>query len=312
MNFFVINVPAFAAGSTFAVMLTYNISVYSLLFFLLLVLFLLYQFIQRSKRKSAHILLEDQNRKLEEANQKLIVSEAKLRRMNSTKIKLFSIVAHDLRNSINAIIGFSQVIVNKHDTLGNEKIKHYTNIIHNTATKLNLMLENLLDWSRAQGETIRFNPQPTELSSVVMNIITLLEINAYTKNIELCSRVPKRCRINADRNMLDSIVRNLVENSLKFTPRNGRITVSVNYQGSMAEVIVSDNGQGMTPDVMENLFDMERNISTPGTEEEAGTGLGLILCKEFVELHGGRIWVESKPDEGSAFHFTLPLTDVID
>jgi signal transduction histidine kinase len=216
-------------------------------FFIFIIRFLL-----NSNRKNS--LLREKNLQLEQVNLQLKESEQQLKKLNATKARLFSIIAHDLRSAMNAILGFSEIIVNKQKTLSQSELNKYSNIINQTAHKVYLMMENLLDWSRAQGENIRFNPEVFDLYSTATNVITLLEIKAYQKNVELKSIVPKPCLVNGDKTMVGSILRNLLDNALKFTPSGGQIEVFAKKEGAMVEVCVSDTGIGMEPDELHNLF----------------------------------------------------------
>lgn len=258
-----------------------------------------------SNRKNE--LLREKNEQLESMNAQLLESEKQLLKLNATKSRLFSIIGHDLRGSMNAIIGFSEIMVKKHRNLTDEELSKYSNIINQSASKLYLMMENLLDWSRTQGENIRFSPETIDLHSIVLNVVTLLEINAYSKNIELVSEVPKNFNVYADKILIASILRNLIDNALKFTNKNGRIVITARKKGDSAEVAVHDTGIGMSSEITENLFNDETHNSTEGTGKEKGTGLGLIISRDFVEMHGGKIWATSEKGKGSILSFTLPL-----
>ncbi len=283
------------------VILTFHIFI-TLAFFALLIFiswFLL------NSRKNTHELKE-KNLLLEQMNLQLKESEIKLKKLNETKARLFSIIAHDLRSSMNAILGFSEIIANKQKSLTELELNKYNNIINLSAHKVHLMMENLLDWSRAQGENIRFNPVNFDLNATAYNVTTLLEIKAYQKNVEFISIVPKACIVCGDKIMVASILRNLLDNALKFTPSGGRIEVSARKEGEMYEVWVKDTGIGMDADVAENIFLGDSHDSTEGTDHEKGTGLGLYICRDFVEMHGGKIWAESEKGSGTIFKFRIP------
>ena len=168
------------------------------------------------------------------------------------------------------------------------------------------MMENLLDWSKAQGENIHFNTEVFDLYSTAENVITLLEINAYQKNVELKSIIPKPCMVNGDKTMVGSILRNLLDNALKFTPSGGQIEVFAKTEGKMVEVWVRDTGIGMESDEADRLFLGDSHASTEGTDHEKGTGLGLFICRDFVEMHGGTIWAESRQGSGTTVKFKIP------
>jgi len=274
------------------------------LFLLLFILFLQFN----SKRKNN--ALKENNILLEKMNLQLQASEIKLKKLNETKARLFSIIAHDLRSSMNAILGFSEIIANKQKSLTEAELNKYSSIINQSANKVHLMMENLLDWSRAQGENIRFNPEKFDLNSTAYNVITLLEIKAYQKNVELISIVSKGCMIEADKTMISSILRNLLDNALKFTPSGGQIEVSAHIEENMLEVWVKDTGIGMEKEVIDKLFLAATHASTEGTAHEKGNGLGLYICRDFVEMHGGKLWAESKKDAGTTFKFSIPAKNL--
>jgi two-component system sensor histidine kinase/response regulator len=272
----------------------------------LLALFIL--FLLNSARKNRE--LKEKNQLLQQMNVQLKLSEIKLKKLNETKSRLFSIIAHDLRSSMNAILGFSEIIAAKQKTLSESELNKYSNIINQSANKVHLMMENLLDWSRAQGETIRFNPENFDLNSTAYNVTTLLEIKAYQKNVEFISLLPKGSMVHGDKIMVASILRNLLDNALKFTPSGGKIEVSALKVNGMIEVRVKDTGIGMDPEVLENLFVGESHTSTDGTNNEKGTGLGLYICRDFVEMHGGKLWAESTKGIGTVFKFSIPAGTV--
>jgi len=266
--------------------------------------FFVIRILKNANRKNN--LLIEKNLQLEQVNLQLKESEQQLKKLNSTKARLFSIIGHDLRSSMNAILGFSEIIVNKQNALSESELTKYSNIINLTAHKVYLMMENLIDWSRAQGENIRFNPEVFDLYSTAENVITLLEINAYQKNVEFKSTIPKPCLVKGDKTMVGSILRNLLDNALKFTPSGGLIEVFAKRDGTMVEVWISDTGIGMESSELHNLFHGNSHVSTDGTEHEKGTGLGLFICRDFVEMHGGKIWAESRKESGTILKFRIP------
>lgn len=292
-------------AQTLAFMSLININLHILAIICIVSLFVFtILFIIKSNRKNK--LLREKNLLLEQMNLQLKESEQLLKKLNSTKARLFSIIAHDLRSSMNVILGFSEIIVNRQKTLSQSDLNKYSNIINQTAHKVYLMMENLLDWSRAQGENIRFNPEAFDLFSTATNVLTLLETKAYQKNVELKSIIPKPCLVYADKTMVGSILRNLLDNALKFTPAEGKIELSARKEGTMIEVWVSDTGVGINDKELDNLFRGDSHASTDGTDQEKGTGLGLFICRDFIEMHGGNIWAESKKNAGTVFKFRIP------
>jgi signal transduction histidine kinase len=185
-------------------------------------------------------------------------------------------------------------------------INQYAGLINNSAIQTLRLLENLLQWANSQRGKIIFNPVPVSLSELLNEESGMLNDMASRKGIKLKSALSIDLTITADRNMIKTILRNLISNAIKYTHKNGKVEVKAILKDSRAEISVSDNGIGMTKETMSKLFRIDANLFTPGTENEKGTGLGLLLCKEFVEKHGGKIWVESELGKGSVFSFSLP------
>lgn len=244
-------------------------------------------------------LIEVQAEQLKKTNTELSV-------MNSTKDRFFSIIAHDLRNPFHTLIGFSEILLTEFDELTPDIIRKYLGMIYSTSIGGNNLLENLLQWSRTQTGRISFEPVKLQLELIVQEVVNLLYSNAIQKKIELHQSVDSGIVVFSDTNMLRTILRNLISNAIKFTPENGKITILAKHTNDAVEVTVADNGVGMCEEVQKQLFRIDSNISTKGTSDETGTGLGLILCKEFVERNHGKIWAESEPGKGSRFKFTLP------
>ncbi len=235
-------------------------------------------------------------------------SEQQLRELNATKDKFFSIIAHDLKNPLTTLLGFSELYSEKHSELDPELAREAFKNINDSSTHLYKLLENLLEWARAQTGLIEYIPTEFSLNYVVEECLQLLFSNAQAKKIRLESKILETTHIFADRNMVTTIIRNLVSNAIKFTPVKGYIHVTAEKLDRHVEIAVHDTGVGLTPDVKENLFRLDTHHTTTGTQNESGTGLGLILCKEFVSRHGGEIWVESEVNRGSSFKFTLPAS----
>lgn len=231
----------------------------------------------------------------------------KLKELNATKDKFFSIIAHDLKNPFNSIIGITDVTLADMPTLDKRNIQQRLEMMKASANQAYTLLENLLIWSRTQTGRIDFEPGMTNLVEVLRCITTLVEGQLLNKAITLKLETGPELRVWADQNMVETILRNLVTNAIKFTPKGGNIVISATVQDKFLTVAVKDSGIGMTKDALAKLFRIETSFTTRGTENEKGTGLGLILCKEFVEKHGGQIGVESEPGKGSHFWFTLPV-----
>ncbi len=229
-----------------------------------------------------------------------------LKQLNATKDKFFSIIAHDLRNPFITLLGFSDLLISDFGELTDEEKIYYITEMKKSAEISHNLLQNLLQWSRSQTGRIEFNPQKLDLHDVISSNVELLKASAERKQIKILSEIPKLTYVSADEDMLNTIIRNLLTNSLKFTNKDGKIEINCIHQNSNFQIFISDTGVGMNDKVKANLFRLDVSQSTFGTENEAGTGLGLILCKEFVEKHGGTISVESEVGKGSKFCITLP------
>ena len=235
------------------------------------------------------------------------IKTAELNELNASKDKFFSIIAHDLKNPFNTIIGFSQMLKDAVISNDPQTIYKYASIINISSVQTFRLLENLLEWANSQRGTISFDPVVFNISELIMEEFSMSDDMAKGKNIELESNVPEKITIEADKNMIRTILRNLITNAIKFTHKNGKVEVNTITYKNHLEISVSDNGVGMSKDIMAKLFKIDANLSSRGTENERGTGLGLFLCKEFVEKHGGKIWTESEEGKGSTFKFLLPF-----
>lgn len=241
-----------------------------------------------------------------EAEDALRESEARLAELNATKDKFFSIIAHDLKSPFNSIIGIGELLSEQIRKQEYDTLEEYTSIMKDSSVKAMNLLTNLLEWSRSQTGRMEFNPEFMRLSQIVDEVVALSRYNASQKSIQIVSHVPKSIICFADKAMVSSVLRNLVSNALKFTPRGGEVKISARNEGEHTHVTVSDNGTGMSQREIDNLFRLDSFYTTRGTENEAGTGLGLILCKEFISKHGCDIHAESIKGKGSNFSFTLP------
>ena len=238
--------------------------------------------------------------------QELVESRNRLKELNATKDRFFSIIGHDLKNPINNILGLSDLMLAeiKADEYGG--VEEYTTMINHSSKKAIDLLSNLLTWARSQTGKINYEPTPVNLKSLAENTIDFLSDNAARKSISLETRVNGNIDVKADPVMMELIIRNLLSNGIKFTREGGTVTIGARDEPDFTRVFVEDTGVGIPEEDMKKLFRLEYNYSTKGTQKEAGTGLGLLLCKEFIGLHGGDIWVDSKVGEGSTFSFTIP------
>lgn len=254
-------------------------------------------------------LMEENASEFARLNVELEKSQSRLQELNANKDKFFSIISHDLRSPFTSIIGFAEVMLEDIDILSKDDIKEFTGSIYKSSKNIQNLLENLLQWSRVQTGRIEFNPIHFDLNHLANDVIALYQVNAARKKIELSNSIENDYQINADKFMIDTVLRNLISNSIKFTPQGGKIQIVLNENSekNSLQISIEDTGVGMTPEILSKLFKIDEHVTTKGTEKEKGTGIGLILCKEFIEKHGGNIWAESIIGEGSKFKFTLPL-----
>jgi PAS domain S-box-containing protein len=238
--------------------------------------------------------------------QKLKESEKRLSKANATKDKFFSIIAHDLRHPFSHLLGFSEMNLEYIENKEYDKVKDTGKIIRESAEEGYILLNNLLEWSQSEQGTVDFKPARQNLSERVRKVTSLLANIASQKEVSIIQDFKPNLTFYADANMFETILRNLVSNAIKYTNHRGTIKISAEKQREHLNVQISDTGVGIQPQNLNKLFKLEDNFTTNGTEGERGTGLGLILCKEFVEKHGGKIGVDSKPGEGTTIWFTLP------
>lgn len=233
-------------------------------------------------------------------------SEARLKELNATKDKFFSIIAHDLKSPFNNIVVLSNLLVEQVQSNDNESVEEYAGLISTSTQQAMSLLVNLLDWSRSQTGRLVCTPEYIDLASIVNETEALLSVSLRQKSIVLKKELPRTLLAYADKVMISTVLRNLVSNAIKFTKPNGQITISSRKTETELEIAVLDTGVGMNEETLSKLFRIEESISTKGTGNEVGTGLGLILCREFIEKHNGSIRAESEPGTGSVFTFTIP------
>ena len=244
-------------------------------------------------------------RKMAEAQ--LIQYTDELDEMNRTKDKLFSIIAHDLRSPFSALLGTSRILVEEAgiNNVDMDKIRKFSGILNDTAGRTYDLLINLLEWSRLQTDRIVVNPEELMLDKIIMDNVGIGQTMAIGKNIMLKYTTQGNFKIVSDKAIISTVLRNLISNAVKYTPQNGLIMISLVKKDDMYQVSVKDSGKGITPENLEKLFRLDSIQSTPGTANEKGTGLGLVLCKDFVQKIGGDIWVESTYGHGATFTFSL-------
>jgi len=241
------------------------------------------------------------------AEEEIKLKNELLQAINAEKDKFFSIIAHDLRGPMSAFVEVTKILADDIQAMTLEEIKEIITSMRDDSANIYSLLENLLEWSRLKRGVMEFNPVRIQLSSVIQGSINIISASANAKSIEIISDVADSLFINADKHMIETVIRNLISNAVKFTRTGGKVILSATeLAGSPIEISIADSGIGMSPDLRSKLFQINEKTSRPGTDGEASTGLGLLLCKEFVEKHKGRIWVESEEGKGSVFTFTLP------
>ncbi len=256
-------------------------------------------------------LLEQNAEELLELNVKLYESEQQLKELNENKDKFFSIISHDLRSPFSSLIGLADILVNDINNLSKDEISYFSQNIYNTSKGVLNLVDRLLQWSRLQTGRIDYAPKSISLFKTVNDISGVLKGNLIKKNIVMHNEIRENTMIYADENMITSIIQNLISNALKFTDENGKIVIADKDDADFVEVSIIDNGIGMSEERTKKLFNIESNLTTPGTAHESGSGLGLILCKELVEKNNGKIWVKSIVGSGTTFIFTVPKAAVL-
>ncbi len=268
-----------------------------LLFFVMYVLSKYYDKIKLNK------LLETKNKRIEQ-------SESELRQLNAAKNKFFSIIAHDLKNPFHNIIGYSQLLTSEYDNFNETERKKFAASINQSTNNVFRLLQNLLEWSRAQTGRLVFLPREIDFGHILKNALSVLRPLADQKQISIELDFDEELTIFADPQMIETVLRNLINNAIKFTPEHGKITISARLANEQVEIRITDTGIGIAEKEAQTLFKIDSTIKRKGTNNEDGSGLGLILCKEFVHKHNGSISVESTPGKGSSFYFILPQISV--
>jgi len=248
-----------------------------------------------TERKQAELIIQQQNNQLHQ--------------LIAAKDKFFSIIAHDLRSPFSGFLNLTDVMVQGSEDFSKDELKEFSTALHESASLVYKLLENLLDWALIQKGSISYTPGELFLFDIVSSSINTIDQKAKQKGIIILNEIFKTQRVFADEKMINTVLRNLLSNAVKFTRREGRIIVrSRKIENDTVEVSVEDTGVGMFEKDVKRLFKMEEKVSAKGTEGELSTGLGLLLCKEFVEKHGGKIRVESERGKGTTFYFTIRET----
>ncbi|MBP9163938.1 MAG: hybrid sensor histidine kinase/response regulator [Leptospiraceae bacterium] len=253
-------------------------------------------------RVATHIEIKQSREKIRKTNEQL-------KELNATKDKFFSIIAHDLKNPFNTLLGFSKLLFENAPNYTTDQIQQYAQIMNHTAKQSYALLENLMQWAKSQTEKIKIIPRNSSMNELLSITIPIINGSALKKNITIESNISTEDIVYADNSLTATILRNLLTNAIKFTHANGKITVSTQKKDIFLEVSITDTGVGIEPMNIDKLFRIDSKVTSHGTDNEEGTGLGLILCKEFVEKQGGTIWAISEVGKGSTFTFTLPLAE---
>ena len=240
------------------------------------------------------------------AEQEIINKNEELQKLNAEKDKFFSIIAHDLKSPFNSVIGFSDLLATEVMNKNYDNIELYSDIIKSSSTRAVDLLMNLMEWSQSQTGRMDFNPEYFDLDVSINEIVLLFTNIAIQKSIIINYDTDSKLLVYADKAMINTIVRNLVSNAIKFTNPGGSVTIISEVVPNNVKITVKDSGIGMSKSTIEKLFRIDTNYKTTGTNDETGTGLGLILCKEFINKHNGEILVESEPGKGSVFCFSIP------
>ncbi|MBV5313851.1 MAG: tetratricopeptide repeat protein [Prolixibacteraceae bacterium] len=267
---------------------------------LVLVLYILAKFFEKKKSNE---ILEEKNRQIEKSEQELLV-------LNAAKNKFFSIIAHDLKNPFHNVMGYSYLLSKDYDRFTEEERRKFAIDINQSTTNIFRLLQNLLEWARSQTGRLTFTPANLEFRQTLDKALSVLNSLAQQKNITIKTNYDENLQIFADSLMIETVMRNLINNAIKFTPENGSIEISAEQLSDEVKICVRDTGIGITEEDIQNLFRIDSKVKRKGTNDEDGSGLGLILCKEFVDKNKGRIWAKRNEDIGSTFLFTVPAVSI--
>jgi signal transduction histidine kinase len=274
---------------------------------------------QAEALNETNTLLEERQQQIEEQSEELMAQKKELQfqrdtlnELNMTKDRLLSILGHDLRTPFNTIMGFSEMLYSNCRKYSYDKIETQIRFIKDTARSTFYLLNNLLDWAQSQQGTLHIEPEVFLITELIATEILVLEQQAKRKDVLLEQYIEGvESSIEADSNMLKTVIRNLISNAIKFSNKNSTIHITLKYQPTEFTFSVKDEGMGISPEKVKTLFNVSTNTSTRGTEGEKGTGLGLLLCADFIAKHKGRIWVESEEGKGSTFSFSIPLQQIL-
>lgn len=243
---------------------------------------------------------------IKKAQEKIHSQNSELNALNASKDKFFSIIAHDLRSPFIGFLSLTQLLAEQFDNMTLLEIKDFHQKMLKSANNLYRLLDNLLTWSRMQRGMMEFHPEKIILSNVIKNLLDSLNEVYMQKNITITKDIENATHIYADNAMINSVLRNLLSNAIKFTPANGNISIYAQEREDDSLISIQDSGIGISPELLDKLFKIDQKVARPGTEGESSTGLGLLLCKDFIDKHNGKIWAESIIGKGSTFYLSLP------
>jgi PAS domain S-box-containing protein len=252
-------------------------------------------------------LLEENAKDFVNLSNKLAESEEKLKKLNMSKDRFFSIISHDLKNSFFSVMGLSKILADPENDDSEEKKLETAQMLHNSSKKLYAFLENLLGWARVQRGEIEFEPETYNLYEIVSEVTYLFHPKAEQNEVKLINNIDKNISVFCDQNMVKTVLRNLVSNALNFTRKNGQVIISSQVDEEKITLSIADTGVGISEENISKLLRIDKKYIGTNVNGEKGTGLGLILCNEFIEKHNGKIWIESEVGIGSKFSFTLPF-----
>ena len=260
-----------------------------------------------SSNKILEMQIKYESEKKERESEIYRIKSEELSLLNAKKDKFFRIIHHDLLNPFTAMHSTASFLSKYYEKFDDQKRKNYINMILGSSERLIKLMDNMFEWVKTQSGEIDYQPEKVDLKEITEHNLELLGNNINSKRIRISSKFCKNCYVNADRNMIDTIVRNLIANAIKFTFEGGKISITSKCSSKKISFSVEDNGMGIDEDNMNKLFDVSQTFTTPGTNDEKGTGLGLILVKEFLDLNNGKISVSSEPGKGTKFTIELPV-----
>lgn len=259
----------------------------------------------------ACVFLIIRNRKVKARLHACLEALDEAKKSNDSKDKFFSIVAHDLKSPFNSLMGLSEMLMLQAENLNSEQVQYHSRQIFNSSKRLYTLVDDLLQWSRAQSGKIAYNPEKIDINILSSNVVNLQRISVQEKDIVIALKMDSGLEAYADANIYSTVLRNLIANAIKFSKLGSTIYVSAHRRSEgMIEVMINDRGVGMEREILESIFKIDEKHTTVGTFNEQGTGLGLILCKEFVEINRGQIFVESEVGLGTTVRFTVPAAEI--